>query len=179
MAEFRPLHCPVIWRFCCSCTFSWLVGDWRSVFGKPSPQCRLVYKSEPVYSTGRAWIFKLTANKQPSLPSGFQLNANDIQSTVTVSSSRVNEVFVCQANERILSTGGRCAGLKGCFWMKNASRFQRWSACCNEVLLRMKPQQQDNGSTGPFRGFWLRIITFTHKPDDPQRNQATAPTFLK
>lgn len=112
-AVFWPLHCPAIWRFCCSRTFSWLVGDWRSVFGKPSPQCWLVQKSGPVYSTGRAWILKLTANKQPSRPSGFQLNANDIQSTVTVSSSRVNEVFVCQANERIPSTGGRCAGLNG------------------------------------------------------------------
>lgn len=55
-------------------------------------------------------MFKLTANKQPSFPSGFQLNANDIQSTVTVSSSRVNEVFVCQAKERVPFTKGRCAG---------------------------------------------------------------------
>lgn len=38
-------------------------------------------------------MFKLPAHKEPRIPGGFQLNVNDIQSTVTASSLRLNEVL--------------------------------------------------------------------------------------
>lgn len=49
-------------------TFSWMVTDQRSVSLKPSPGFRLLENSEAVYQTGWAWMFKLTANKEPSIP---------------------------------------------------------------------------------------------------------------
>lgn len=52
-------------------TFPWLVADQRSVCVKPSPRLWVLETSEPVYSTGWAWMFELRANKEPRIPSGF------------------------------------------------------------------------------------------------------------
>lgn len=41
-------------------------------------------------------MFELRASKEPRIPSGFQLNANDIQSTVSAFSSQGNEVLLAR-----------------------------------------------------------------------------------